>query len=51
MVFDIEDSIYKNMILTKDPTFGEFLLRVGNEYEPTIGDNLILLPKKFNVKH
>ncbi|XP_015167284.1 uncharacterized protein [Solanum tuberosum] len=34
-----------------DPTFSEFLLRVGNEDEPTIRDNLILLPKQLTVKH
>ncbi|KAG5588794.1 hypothetical protein H5410_049228 [Solanum commersonii] len=34
-----------------DPTFSEFLLRVGNGDEPTIRDNLILLPEQLTVKH
>ncbi|XP_069152039.1 uncharacterized protein [Solanum lycopersicum] len=34
-----------------DPTFSEFLLRVGNGDEPTIRENLILLPEQLTIKH
>ena len=34
-----------------DPTFCEFLLRVGNGDEPTIRENLILLPEQLTIKH
>ena len=35
----------RNMRARTDPTFCEFLLRVGNGDEPTIRENLILLPE------
>ncbi|KAH0657478.1 hypothetical protein KY289_026226 [Solanum tuberosum] len=41
----------RNMRARTDPTFSEFLLRVGNGDEPTIRDNLILLPEQLTVKH
>jgi len=41
----------RNMRARADPTFSEFLLRVGNGDEPTIRDNLILLPEQLTVKH
>ncbi|XP_015060268.1 ATP-dependent DNA helicase PIF1-like [Solanum pennellii] len=34
-----------------DPTFSEFLLRVGNCDEPTIRENLVLLPEQLTIKH
>ena len=36
----------RNMRARLDNGFSEFLLRVGNGVEPTISDDLILLPKK-----
>ncbi|KAH0692388.1 hypothetical protein KY285_019485 [Solanum tuberosum] len=41
----------RNMRARTDPTFSEFLLRVGNGDEPTIRDNLIPLPEQLTVKH
>ncbi|XP_049405081.1 uncharacterized protein LOC125868495 [Solanum stenotomum] len=41
----------RNMRTKMDPTFIEFLLRVGNKDEPTIRDSLILLPEQLIVKH
>ena len=40
----------RNMRARTDPTFSEFLLRVGNGDEPTIRENLILLPKQLTIK-
>ncbi|KAG5590486.1 hypothetical protein H5410_041000 [Solanum commersonii] len=34
-----------------DPIFTEFLLHVGNKDEPTIRDNLILIPEQLTFKH
>ena len=34
-----------------DDGFSEFLLRVGNGVEPTISDDLILLPKKMLIQY
>ena len=36
----------RNMRAKLDDGFSKFLLRVGNGVEPTISDDLILLPKK-----
>ncbi|KAG5630572.1 hypothetical protein H5410_002289 [Solanum commersonii] len=41
----------RNMRERTDPTFSEFLLRVGYRDEPIIRDNLILLPKQLTIKH
>ena len=41
----------RNMRARTDPTFNEFLRRMVNGDEQTIGDNLILLPEQLNVKH
>ena len=41
----------RNMRARTDPTFCEFLLRVGNGDEPTIRENLILLPEQLTIKH
>ncbi|XP_015081280.1 uncharacterized protein LOC107024853 [Solanum pennellii] len=41
----------RNMRARTDPTFSEFLLRVGNGDEPTIRDNLILLPEQMTIKY
>ncbi|KAG5601885.1 hypothetical protein H5410_033255 [Solanum commersonii] len=41
----------RNMRVRTDPTFSEFLLRVGNGDKPIIRDNLILLPEQLTVKH
>ncbi|XP_027770897.1 ATP-dependent DNA helicase PIF1-like [Solanum pennellii] len=41
----------RNMRARTDPTFSEFLLRVGNGDEPTIRENLILLPEQLTIKH
>ncbi|KAM3303944.1 hypothetical protein P3S67_014976 [Capsicum chacoense] len=34
-----------------DPSFSEFLLRIGNGEEPTIRDNLVLLPKEMVIQN
>nr|XP_016462004.1 PREDICTED: ATP-dependent DNA helicase PIF1-like [Nicotiana tabacum] len=34
-----------------DPTFSNFLLRIGNGEEPTIRDDMVLLPENLIVKH
>ncbi|XP_060170805.1 uncharacterized protein LOC132601756 [Lycium barbarum] len=41
----------RNMRARTDPTFSDFLLRVGNGEEPTIRDNLIRLPEQLTVKY
>ena len=41
----------RNMRARTDPTFSDFLLRVGNGDEPTIRENLILLPEQLTIKH
>ncbi|XP_060178218.1 uncharacterized protein LOC132608158 [Lycium barbarum] len=41
----------RNMRARTDPTFSDFLLRVGNGEEPTIRDNLIPLPEQLTVKY
>ena len=42
----------RNMRARTDPTFSEFLLRVGNGDEPTIRENLILPPlEQLTIKH
>ncbi|XP_019263882.1 PREDICTED: ATP-dependent DNA helicase PIF1-like [Nicotiana attenuata] len=41
----------RNMRARADPTFSDFLLRIGNGEEPTIRDDIVLLPKKLIVKH
>ncbi|XP_015054925.1 uncharacterized protein LOC107001362 [Solanum pennellii] len=41
----------RNTRARTDPTFSEFLLRVGNGDEPTIRENLILLPEQLTIKH
>ncbi|XP_060194098.1 uncharacterized protein LOC132623363 [Lycium barbarum] len=41
----------RNMRARTDPTFSDFLLRVGNGEQPTIRDNLIRLPEQLTVKY
>ena len=41
----------RNMRARTDPTFSEFLLRVGNGDEPTIREKIILLPEQLTIKH
>ncbi|KAG4175706.1 hypothetical protein ERO13_A11G200832v2 [Gossypium hirsutum] len=43
--------LIKNMRANKDKAFGEFLLRVGNRIQPTIHDDLILLPEKMVIRY
>ncbi|XP_020243523.1 uncharacterized protein LOC109821777 [Asparagus officinalis] len=44
-------SLTINMRVRTDQVFGEFLLRVGNGEEPTIDENLILLPHEMVVEY
>ena len=41
----------RNMRARLDDGFNEFLLRVGNGVEPTISDDLILLPKEMVIQY
>lgn len=41
----------RNMRARTDPTFSEFLLRIGNGEEPTIRDDLVLLPNQLVIKN
>ncbi|XP_022717760.1 uncharacterized protein LOC111276258 [Durio zibethinus] len=41
----------RNMRARLDDGFSEFLLRVGNDVEPTISNDLILLPKEMVIKY
>nr|XP_016500722.1 PREDICTED: ATP-dependent DNA helicase PIF3-like [Nicotiana tabacum] len=43
--------LIRNMRARADPTFSDFLLRIGNREEPTIRDDMVLLPEKLIVKH
>ena len=41
----------RNMRARLDDGFSDFLLRVGNGVEPTISDDLILLPKEMMIQY
>nr|XP_009626438.1 uncharacterized protein LOC104117138 [Nicotiana tomentosiformis] len=41
----------RNMRARADPTFNDFLQRIGNGDEPTIRDDMVLLPEKLIIKH
>ena len=41
----------RNMRARLDDGFSEFLFRVGNGVEPTISDDLILLPKEMVIQY
>ncbi|XP_070026520.1 uncharacterized protein [Nicotiana sylvestris] len=43
--------LIRNIRARADPTFSDFLLRIGNGEEPTIRDDMVLLPEKLIVKH
>ena len=43
--------LIRNMRAKLDDGFSEFLLREGNGVEPTISDDLILLPKKIVIQY
>nr|XP_009784814.1 PREDICTED: ATP-dependent DNA helicase PIF1-like [Nicotiana sylvestris] len=43
--------LIRNMRARADPTFSNFLLRISNGKEPTIRDDMVLLPEKLIVKH
>ncbi|XP_016462004.2 uncharacterized protein LOC107785256 [Nicotiana tabacum] len=43
--------LIRNMRARADPTFSNFLLRIGNGEEPTIRDDMVLLPENLIVKH
>ncbi|XP_047252203.1 uncharacterized protein LOC124887070 [Capsicum annuum] len=41
----------RNMRSRTDPSFSEFILRIGNGEEPTIRDDLVLLPKQLVIQN
>ena len=41
----------RNMRARLDDGFNGFLLRIGNGVEPTISDDLILLPKEMTIQY
>ncbi|XP_075096269.1 uncharacterized protein LOC142174382 [Nicotiana tabacum] len=43
--------LIRNMRARADPTFSDFLLRIGNGEEPTIRYDMVLLLEKLIVKH
>ncbi|XP_060200620.1 uncharacterized protein LOC132628883 [Lycium barbarum] len=52
MVSEMERiKLTRNMRARTDPTFNEFLLHIGNGEEPTLRDDLVLIPKKLVIEN